>query len=152
MSREGFSWVCLWKDISELAARMNESAIQFEIRFFTLCCLDRCPKFGLIIRMDALKKRFVSRLFTVPIKTQYPVTFFGQISDFADSRGPTARLTEPLRFRQITLAPSKLILCVLALKTFYMESLVGCLEVSNRSSQVITRPPERLRGAPLGCA
>ena len=40
-----------------------------ELRFRIRCCSDRFPDFGLIIRMDALKKRFVSRLSIMRIKT-----------------------------------------------------------------------------------
>jgi hypothetical protein len=96
-------------DISDLAAGMNDSVIQLEIRSFTLCFLDRFPDSGLIIRMNALKEHFVSRLATVRIKTQHPVAFFGHVPDLARGRHPrpTARVAEPLRLRQIALASAQ---------------------------------------------
>src|SRR5689334_11794925 len=89
-------------DVSEFAARRNESVIQLELRFVTARFLDRFAEFGLIIGMDALKERFVSRLTTVRIKTQYAVAFFGEVLDLTRGRyrRPTARVAEPLRFRQ----------------------------------------------------
>ena len=49
-------------DVSDPAAGMNDSVIQLELRILTPCCLDRLADFRLIIRMDALKESFVSRL------------------------------------------------------------------------------------------
>jgi hypothetical protein len=93
-------------DVPDLATGTNESVIQLELRFVAASFLDRFAEFGLIIGMDALKERFVSRLTTVRIKTQYAVAFFGEVLDFTRGRyrRPTARVAEPLRFRKIALA------------------------------------------------
>src|SRR5260370_24937559 len=56
-------------DISNLAAGMNDSVIQLVPRLLAQCCLGHFPELGLIIRMDALKKRFELRLSTVRVKT-----------------------------------------------------------------------------------
>src|SRR6266851_5699577 len=93
-------------DVPDLAAGMNDSVIELEPRFVTRCSLGRFPKFGLIIRMDALKESFESRLSTVRVKTQYAVAFLGPESDLSRSRGPcpTACVAEPLCFGQISFA------------------------------------------------
>src|ERR1039458_5021163 len=61
--------VSYYVDISELAAGMDDSIIRLEPCFLTLCRLDRLPKHGSIIGMDALIKRLKSRSSTVRIKT-----------------------------------------------------------------------------------
>src|SRR6266853_2277123 len=93
-------------DVSNLAAGMNDSVILLEICFHTQCCLGGCRLFGLIIRMDALEERFESRLSTVRVKTQHAVAFLGPVPNVTRSRNPcpTARMAEPLRFRQVCLA------------------------------------------------
>src|SRR5690242_6837236 len=103
-------------DVSDLAAGANESIIQLELRFVAPCFLDRFAKSELVIRMDALKERFVSRLTTVRIKTQYAVAFFGEVPDLTLGRYrcPTARVGEPLCFRQVTLASPQFFLRPLA--------------------------------------
>src|SRR5260370_31274136 len=86
--------------VSNLAAGMNDSVIQLELRLLALRCLGCFPKFGLIIRMDALKQCFESRLSTVRVKTQHAVAFLGPVPNVTRSRDPcpTARVAEPLRF------------------------------------------------------
>src|SRR4029077_11928880 len=114
-------------------------------------CLDRFPNFGLIVRMDALKERFVSRLSTMGIKTQHAVAFFRQVPDSAHGRyrRPTARVAEPLRFRQITLTSPQRFFGRFALTALCLQCLVGILELLNCYFEVITRTPERFRSAPL---
>ena len=88
-------------DVSNLTAGMNDSVIQVELRLFTPCSFVGFPGLGLIIRMDALKESFVSRLPTLRVKTLHAVTLLGPVRDPA--RGgppcPTARVAQPLRFR-----------------------------------------------------
>src|SRR5271154_1486435 len=93
-------------DVSDLAAGMNNSILQLVLRVLTTRGVDRFPDFGLIFRNDALNKRFVAWLSTERIKTQHAVAFFGEIFDLARGRtgGETARVAEPLRLGQITLA------------------------------------------------
>ncbi len=149
----GLAWngMAYHVDVSDPAAGMNDSVIQLELRVLTRCCLDRFANFGLIIRMDALKERFVSRLSTVRIKTHHPVAFFGEVLDLAlrRYRCPTARVAEPLRFRQITLASAQRFFRGFAVTALCLQSLVGILELSNCYFEVIARAPKRLRGAPL---
>jgi len=123
-------------DVSDPAAGMNDSVIQFEVRVLTPCFLDRFAEFGLIIRMDALKERFVSRLPAVRIKTRHPVALFREVPDlaFGRYRCPTARVAEPLRFGQITLTSPQRFFHGLALTAFRLQRLVGRLELLNCSS------------------
>src|SRR6266404_8832824 len=88
-------------DVSNLAAGMNDSVIQLELRLLAPRCLGCFPSFGLIIRMDALKECFESRLSTVRVKTEYTVAFLGPVPELSRSGSPcpTARMAEPLRFR-----------------------------------------------------
>src|SRR6266536_2519924 len=67
--------------------------------------LGRFPERRLIVGMNSLDEFFHSRQ-TIPwIKTQNAVAFFRPIPDVGfGTPGPTARLTEPLRLRQISLA------------------------------------------------
>src|SRR6266853_129231 len=87
-------------DDSNLAAGMDDSVIQLELRLLAHRCLAGFPKFGLIIRMDALKECFESRFSTVRVKTQHAVAFLGPVSNLAGGGRPcpTARMAEPLRF------------------------------------------------------
>src|SRR5260370_14858554 len=89
-------------DISNLAAGMNDSVIQLELRLLAPRCLGCFPNFGLIVRMNALKECFESRVSTVRVQTHHAVAFLGPVPDLARSRDPcrrpTARMAEPLRF------------------------------------------------------
>src|SRR5713101_83743 len=86
-------------DVSNLPAGMNDSVIQLELRLLAPRCLGCFPKFGLIIRMDALKECFESRFSTVRVKTQHAVAFLGPVPNVPRSRDPcpTARMAQPLR-------------------------------------------------------
>src|SRR5258708_15624366 len=103
--------------------------------------------------MDALKERFVSQLSTPRLKTHQAVAFLGKIQDLARgrSRCPTARVAEPLRFRQICLAAPQFVFGVPALNALCPQCLVGPLELLNCSFQIVAPPSERLWGASL-CA
>src|SRR5580692_6244062 len=68
-------WVTYCVDISDLAAGMNDSAVQLELRPFAPCSLQRFHGPGLIIRMYALKDCFESWQPTLGVKTQHAVTF-----------------------------------------------------------------------------
>src|SRR5579862_4807572 len=120
--------------IPDRAARMNDSVFQLELRFFTPCCLDCSSNFVSIIRMDALKERFVWGLAIEWIKTQNPVAFFRHIPDLARGwyRCPTTRVTEPLRLRQVSLAFSQALFSFLALSAFSLQRLVSFLKFLDR--------------------
>ena len=92
--------VAYYVDISDLAAGMNDSVVQLELRPFALCSLERFRGPGLIIRMNALKECFESWLPTLRVETQQAVAFLGPVPNVARRRGPcpTSRVTEPLRF------------------------------------------------------
>src|SRR5260370_311330 len=87
-------------DVSDLAAGMNDPVIQLELRLLAPCCLGYFPELGLIFRMDALKKCFESRFFTMRVKTQQSVAFFGPVLELAGGgeKCPTARVAQSLCF------------------------------------------------------
>src|SRR5258708_3142990 len=120
-------------DVPDLATGTNESVIQLELRFVTARFFDRFAEFGLIIGMDALKECFVSWLTTVRIKTQYAVAFFGEVLDLTINRyrRPTARVAEPLRFRQITLTSALRFFRRFPLTALGLQRLVGTPELLN---------------------
>src|SRR5260370_8002277 len=78
-----------------------------------------------IIRMSALKECIESRLSTVLVETQHAVAFLGPIPDLTGGGCPcpTARMAEPLRFRQVCLALLQFLLCSLALITIRIRSI-----------------------------
>src|SRR5260370_1289011 len=61
---------------------------------------------GQVIGMDALLEFFKSRGPCRRIKSRHSEGFFGPVGVFAERRHkcPTARVTQPLRFRKISLA------------------------------------------------
>src|ERR1700694_743470 len=113
-------------DIPDLAAGMHNSVIHLELRLLTPCRVGYFPDPGLIIRMDALRKCFESRLSTVRVKTQHAITFLGPVPDFAGggqicgagshrTRCPTTCVAEPLRPGHVILAPAQRLFRPLAL-------------------------------------
>src|SRR5260370_39509075 len=83
-------------DDSNPAGGMDDSVIQLELRLLAHRCLACFPKFGSIIRMDALKECFESRFSNVRVKTQHAVAFLGPVPNVPRSRDPcpTARLAQ----------------------------------------------------------
>jgi hypothetical protein len=81
-------------DVSNLAAGLNDSVIQLELRLLARRCLGCFSKFGLIIRMDALKECFESRFSTVRVKTQNAVAFLGPVPNV--TRSPEASVPPAL--------------------------------------------------------
>jgi hypothetical protein len=94
--------------------------------------------------MDALKEHFVSRFTNVRIKTQHTVAFFGQVSDLArgDPPAETPGMTEPLSFRQIRLASSKLNLGQLSFGVLGTQFFVGSFKFLNIYAQIIPHQPQ----------
>src|ERR1700688_4659003 len=94
-------------DVPDSATRMNDSVIELELPLFTTCAFELFHGPGLIIGVNALKECFESRLSTMRVKAQHAVAFLGPVPDLSHSGSPcpTACVAEPLRFRQITLAP-----------------------------------------------
>src|SRR5260370_2744452 len=88
-------------DDSNLAAEMDDSVIQLELRLLAHRCLACFAKFGLIIRIDALREYFQSRFSTVRVKTQHAVAVLGPVPNVPRSTAPcpTARMSQSLRFR-----------------------------------------------------
>src|SRR5260370_2119414 len=81
-------------DVSNLAAGINDSVIELELRLLAPSCLGCFPNLCLIIRMDALKECFESRFSTLRVKTQHAVAFLVPVPNVTRSRDPcpTARM------------------------------------------------------------
>ena len=90
--------------------------------------------------MDALKERFVAQLSKLRIKTHQAVAFLGKVQDLAGgrSRCPTARVAEPLRFRQVCLAAPQFVFGVPALYALCLQCFVSCLEFLHCANQIVT--------------
>src|SRR5439155_4045461 len=90
-------------DVLDGAARVNNSVICFELRFFANGLFEQFPHSFLILRTKALKEYFESRRPGVRIETKHAISFLRPVPDFA--RGgpprPTPRAAEPLCFRGI---------------------------------------------------
>src|SRR5258708_21321770 len=78
--------------------------------------LGRFPERRLIVGMNSLDEFFCSRQ-TIPwIKTQNAVAFFRPMPDVGvGTPGPTARVAQPLRFRQVRFTAPEGFLCRLTL-------------------------------------
>ena len=94
-------------DVFDSAARKEDSDFLVVIRLFSDCSID-CPlPLRAILRMSALQTFFKSRRALFWIEAIYAVPFLGQMQEGASRYppGPTPCVREPLRFRQIALAP-----------------------------------------------
>src|SRR5882762_3090672 len=97
-------------DIFERAVWKNDPEFHFVVRLFTDCSIDcRLLPLGSILRMNTPQTLFPSRHALFWIKAIYAVPFLGQMQRVSSRYlpGPTPRVREVLRFRQITLAPSQ---------------------------------------------
>src|SRR6266403_5888958 len=94
-------------DVLDRAVRKKDSEFHFVIRLFTDGSID-CPlPLSPILRMNAPQPFFPSWHALFWIEAIYAVPFLGHMQDFSSCYlpGPTPRMREPLRFRQITRAP-----------------------------------------------
>src|SRR5260370_30782912 len=104
-------------DVFDRAARKEDSKSHIVIRFFTDCLID-CPlPLASIRRMNALEPFFPSRHALFWIEAIYAIPFLGQMHGVSSRYppGPTPRMREPLRFRQIALASPQCCFSLLAL-------------------------------------
>src|SRR5258708_2795173 len=94
-------------DVSDRAIRKNDSEFHFVIRLFTDCSIDCRLPLGSILRMSTLQPFFPSQHALFRIEAVYAIPFLGEMRGVSSRYppGPTPRVREPLRFRQITLAP-----------------------------------------------
>src|ERR1700723_1909840 len=85
----------------------KDSEFYFVIRFSVDCPVDGPFPRGAILRMRALQKLFKSRRAIFWIEAINSVPFLGQMQGVStrDSPGPTPCVREPLRLRQVRLAP-----------------------------------------------
>jgi hypothetical protein len=86
--------------------RMNDSIVQLEIRFVADGFVEPFPEHRLIVRMNSVEEFFKSRQRAGGIEPQHAVAGLRPVPDITGrgAPGPTASLTEPLRFRQIGFA------------------------------------------------
>jgi hypothetical protein len=77
-----------------------------EIYPFPDCCPEAFSNSSPVIGMDALLEFFKLRRSSCGFEAGYAEYFFGPVGMFAERRHkcPTARVTQPLRFRKISLA------------------------------------------------
>src|SRR5258708_33937354 len=83
--------------------RMNDPIVQFEIRFVTDGFVEPFPDRPLIIRMNSVEEFFESRQRASGIEPKHSVPRLrpGPVITARTAPGPTATLTETLRFPQI---------------------------------------------------
>src|SRR5437660_9135219 len=93
-------------DLSYLAVRMHNSIVMVEIYPFSDCCPEAFSNSSSVIGMDAPLEFFKSRRSSCRIESRYAEYFFGPVGVCAKRRHkcPTARVTQPLCFRKISLA------------------------------------------------
>src|SRR5713226_3091193 len=94
-------------DVFDRAVRKKDSDFLFVIPPFIYGSID-CPlPLGSILRMNALQPLFPSWNAVFWIKAIYAIPFLGQMQRLSSpyAPNPTPHMREPLRFRQITLAP-----------------------------------------------
>src|SRR5260221_729217 len=138
-------------DVLDRAVRKKDSEFHFVSRLFTDCSFDRSLPLASILRMSAPQPFFPSRHALIWIEAIYPIPLLGEMQGGSTRHAPdpTPRMREPLRLRQITLAPLQLFFRPLALTTLCFQRLVDSLKLLNCSNQVIARAPERFCGPSL---
>src|SRR5882757_6862726 len=92
-------------NVPDGATRMHNAIIDFFVGHFMRGPRGRCPKRRLIVGMNSLDEFFGSGQTIPRIKTQNAVAFLRPIPDVSvGSPGPTARVAESLRLRQVGFA------------------------------------------------
>jgi len=93
-------------DIFYRAVRKKNSEFHFIIRLFSDCSIDCASPLGSIFGVNALEPFFPGRHTPFRIEAIYAIPLLRQMQGLSPRYlpGPTARVREPLRFRQITLA------------------------------------------------
>ena len=88
-------------DFSNLASRMDDSIVHVEIQPLADYRLEEFCHSDPVIRMDVSEEFLIFWQPLYRIETQYAICFLREIGDFVGCRDtcPTARVTEPLRFR-----------------------------------------------------
>src|SRR6185295_4216745 len=92
-------------NVPDGATHMHDAVFRFKVFLLTDGLLGQFTKPRSIVGMNRCEECFGSRQ-TIPwIETQNAVAFLRPVSDvFIGTPGPTARLAESLRLRQISLA------------------------------------------------
>src|SRR5258708_15364071 len=96
-------------EVFESAVRKKNSEFYLVIRLFTDCSIDGPLPLGSILRMDALEPFAPGRWSLVWIESVNAIPFLGEVHGFPSRYppNPTPHLREPLRFRQMSLAPAQ---------------------------------------------
>src|SRR5258708_28828059 len=104
-------------DVSDLAARMDNSVCLVVVPFFRKGFIDPRLKGGPVLRMDPLEKPCEPRDRSSRIEAQDSVTLLGPVPDLArgGDPGPVPHVAQPLGFGQIRFALPQLVFCQLSL-------------------------------------
>src|ERR1035438_6879236 len=117
------NWMAYGASVSDFAAGMNDSVIEFKLLLFAHCCVNHFRDSGSIVRMNALKEFFKSWLPPFRVKALHSVAFLGPIPDVARGRTPcpTAGVAQPLCLGQIGLAQAQFCLYLVVLGDLTFE-------------------------------
>src|SRR5467141_498907 len=98
-------------DVFDRAVRKKDSEFHLVTRLLTDCSIDCLLPLGSILRMNAPQPFFPTRHALFWIEAIYAVPFLGHMQDVSSRHppGPTPRMREPLRFRQVRLASLQLL-------------------------------------------
>src|SRR5882762_5408635 len=98
-------------DVFDRAVWKKDSEFHFVFRLFSDCSIDCHLPLSSILRMNALPTFFKSRRAIVWIEAINPVPFLGQVHGVSPRYppGPTPRVREPLRLRQVRFAALQLL-------------------------------------------
>src|SRR6266478_7310910 len=90
-------------DVPDSSLGMEDTVVHLEVCPLADCLLGLLTERDLVIRINPLQKCFVWRQWFTRFETEYPAALLGPVSDLKGRRVPcpTARLAEPLRFRQV---------------------------------------------------
>ena len=93
-------------DVLDVAVRVNNSIVCFEVRFLGNRFSEQFSDSVLVLRAKAPKEFFEPRRPGLWIETKHAISFLRPISDFTGGGrpGPTPGVAEPLRFGQIGFA------------------------------------------------
>src|SRR5712671_3988663 len=152
-------------NVPDGATRMHNAIIDFFVGHFMLGPPGRRPKRRLIVGMNSLDEFFGSGQTIPRIKAQNAVGFLRPMPDVGvGSPGPTARVAQPLRFRQVRFTAPEGFLCRLTLGDFGHRpdklAIAGCiLHYMSQGMDVLDSPVRQQQAillfeisACLGCA
>src|ERR1700741_1814357 len=95
-------------NVPDGAIQMHDAVVHLKLCLLANSRLDKFPEAGLVVGMNPLKELFESGQTILWIETQNSVAFLRPVPDILVwTPCPAAGLAQPLRFRQIRLAPAE---------------------------------------------